>query len=77
MHSQVNDPKRAGQNASKVRYFGEFSRYAVFAVHTRDSAVCWFVTDAAGISDDEVRAGEFPPVIRQEPTYEAAIKGLE
>ena len=73
---QPNDPNRAGQDASKRQYFGAFDRYSVFAVHTRFDAVCWFVTDAEGITDDQVRAGEFPPVIRQEATREAAMAGL-
>ena len=74
---EANDPKRAGRNASKTKYFGEFSRYAVFAVHTRFDAVSWFVTDAEGITDEQVKRGERAPVIRQEPTYEAAIAGLQ
>jgi hypothetical protein len=73
---EPNDPTRAGQDASKRQYFGEFGRYAVFAVHTRFDAVCWFVTDAESIADAQVRAGEFPAVIRQEATREAAMAGL-
>jgi len=76
LKSETNNPARAGQDASKRRYFGECSRYAVFAVHTRFDAVQWFVTDAQGVTDEQVRRGELPPVIRQEPTYEAAIASL-
>lgn len=71
-----NDATRAGQDAGRRHYFGEFGRYCVVAVHTRFDAVCWFVMDAHGITDEQVRRGEFPPVIRQEATYEAAISGL-
>lgn len=41
-----NNSRRAGQPASAKLLFGEFSRFAVFAVHTRFDAVEWFVTDA-------------------------------
>lgn len=74
---QANDPGRAGQNASDAVLFGEFDRYAVFAVHTRFDAVSWFVVDAEGVTDAQVRAKQLPPVIRQEPTYEAAIADLQ
>lgn len=74
---QSNDPARAGQIASKVSYFGEFGRYSVYAVHTRFDAVQWFVTDAEGVTDEQVRHREMPPVIRQESTYEAAVAGLQ
>jgi hypothetical protein len=74
---QPNDPKRAGQDASKRHYFGEFNRYSVFAVHTRFDVVQWFVTDAESVTDAQVRAGELPAVIRQEATREAAMAGLQ
>jgi hypothetical protein len=74
---EANDPTRAGQDASKRQYFGEFNRYSVFAVHTRFDAVQWFVTDAETITDAQVRAGQLPAVIRQETTREAAMAGLQ
>ncbi|MCI0393205.1 MAG: hypothetical protein MOB07_31135 [Acidobacteria bacterium] len=72
----TNDPNRAGQHATQPEYCGEHKRYSVFAVHTRFDTVCWFVTDALGITDAEVKAGKFPPVIRQEKTREEAMRGL-
>ena len=67
----TNDARRAGQVAGGEEVFGEFSRFKVFAVHTRFDAVQWFVTDAEKVDD----AG-LPAVIRQESTREAALLGL-
>jgi hypothetical protein len=69
-NAKPNDKKKAGEKASKTVLFGEFSRYAVYAVHTRFSSVVWFVTDA------ETDPTTMPQVIRQAETFEAAIKGL-
>lgn len=69
--SLVNDPSKAGRRAGKTRFIGEASRYAVFPVHTRFDAICWFVTDAE--RQDEYG---FAEVVRQCDTFEEAIKGL-
>jgi len=68
----LNDPRKAGQMATRKELFGEFNRYAVFAVHTRGEQVCWFVTNAERI--DDVTGG--PAVIRQAETREMAMAGL-
>lgn len=66
-----NDPARVGKPASRKAFFGEWGRYAVFAVHTRFNDVQWFVTDAETI-DPTTGLAE---VIRQENTFEEAIRG--
>lgn len=73
MNVQPNDPSRAGQRASQRLIFGEFHRFAVFAIHTRFDAVEWFVTDAE--KTDPVTEG--PAVIRQEATMAEAVAGLD
>jgi hypothetical protein len=40
----LNDPRKAGQMATRKELFGEFNRYAVFAVHTRGEQ-CLLVRD--------------------------------
>jgi len=72
MNTQENNSAKAGQLASVKHLFGEFSRYAVFAVHTRFESVQWFVQDAEQI--DEVSGS--PLTIRQAATLEAAVDGL-
>ena len=72
MKAQENNSAKAGQLASGKHIFGEFSRYAVFAVHTRFESVQWFVQDAEQIDDV---TGE-PLTIRQAATLEAAVEGL-
>ena len=67
-----NDPRQAGKLASSKVLFGEASRYAVFAVHTRFDAVEWFVTDAETV--DEVTDG--PAVVRQADRFEDAVGGM-
>lgn len=67
----ANDASKAGAHASRVVTFGEFSRFGAFAVHTRFGAVSWFVQDVERLDD----LG-FPVVVRQEPTFEAAVRGL-
>ena len=67
-----NRPEHAGRQASDKVLFGEHSRYAVYAVHTRFDAVSWFVADAWQ-SDDETG---MPGIIRQESSFQAAIKDL-
>ena len=66
-----NEPLKKGALASKRVFFGPFSRFCVYAVHTRFSDVCWFVRDSERI--DELG---MPEVIRQEPTFELAIAGI-
>lgn len=63
----ANDPAKAGQLATRKITFGELSRYAIAAVHTRFDAVQWFVWD--------VNSGE-PVVIRQAATFAIALVGL-
>ena len=67
----ANDTSKAGQLAGERQFFGEFSRYCVFPVHTRFDRVSWFVKDAERPAPDG-RA----EVIRQEDTLEAAVAGL-
>jgi len=67
--TRPNNPERKGERASSVVTFGDLSRYAVFAVHTRFEAVTWFVTDAEA-EDEETGA---PKVIRQGDTFEAVV----
>lgn len=67
-----NNPRKAGQRATRQQLFGDYSRYAVYAVHTRFEAVEWFVADAE--TTDE--ATGLPAIIRQEPTMVQAVEGL-
>lgn len=70
---QKNDPTKAGQRASKVVTFGDLSRYAVYAVHTRFDTTCWFVTDIENLDEHDL-----PRVIRQHiGNVGVAIQGLE
>ena len=71
--SLSNDPRQAGALATRKSPFGPWSRYAVAAVHTRFDAVSWFVWDAE--QADPITGEQL--VIRQEPTREAAVSGLE
>jgi hypothetical protein len=68
----ANNPTRAGQRASKVEFFGPFSRYGVFAVHTRFDAVQWFAVDS---EHPDSKPGDYV-IIRQEVTREAVIASL-
>jgi len=61
-----------GSYATKKEFFGEYSRYAVAAIHTRFGDVQWFVWDAMSL--DEIG---LPSVIRQAATKEDAINGIE
>ncbi len=76
----ANDPAKAGQPACRKQMFGASNRYAVAPVHTRFEAVEYFVWDAEHPEalrrwreGNGVGAAE---VIRQEPTLEAALRGL-
>ena len=73
LFASPNNPERAGQRASRKVLFGEFNRYAVWAVHTRFDRVCWMVADAQVI--DPVTGG--PDIIRQADTQAEAVEGLE
>lgn len=66
-----NDARQAGRQASAKVLFGENSRFAAFAVHTRFESVQWFVADAERPDDLGLAS-----VIRQEPTFDAAVRGL-
>lgn len=68
----ANNPAIAGELATEKQTFGDCSRYAVAAVHTRFDAVSWFVWDANRV--DEI-TGE-PLVIRQNENPEKAVAGL-
>ena len=72
MQNPINDPNHAGALASRKIFFGENSRYAVAAVHTRFDSVSWFVWDAEEI--DPVTDG--PAVIRQADTFREAMDGF-
>ena len=67
-----NNPNLAGQRANKKELFGPFSRYAVYAIHTRFDYIEWIVTDADKI--DELT--NLPAIIRQAKTKEDAMRGL-
>ena len=67
-----NNPNLAGQRANKKELFGQFNRYAVYAIHTRFNCVEWIVTDAEKM--DELTG--LPSIIRQADTREKAIQGL-
>ena len=68
----ANDPSLAGKLAAPKNLFGQHSRYAIAPVHTRFDAIEWFVWDAQ--KNDE---NGNPDVIRQKPTLEKALAGLE
>jgi len=70
--SSPNNPTIAGARASEQVVLGDFSQFAAFAVHTRFDAVVWFVHDVERLDD----CG-FPVVVRQCPTFEAAVAGLQ
>ena len=41
-----NNPKLAGKRAGKARFFGPYSRFAVYPMHTRFEDIAWVVSDA-------------------------------
>jgi len=41
-----NNPKLAGKRAGKARFFGPYSRFAVYPMHTRFEDLHWVVSDA-------------------------------
>jgi hypothetical protein len=68
-----NDKNKAGQRATEKVIFGDYSRYALYAVHTRFDAVCWFVEDADQL---DYIVPDKAVVIRQEWNWVDAIDGL-
>lgn len=68
----VNDASKRGQLAAPKVIFGELSRYAIAPIHTRFGSVVWFVWDAEKQLEDTHMAD----VIRQEASFEDAVKGL-
>ena len=68
---EANDQSRKAQLASRKATFGDLSRYAIAAVHTRFDAVEWFVWDAERMDDLGM-----PSVIRQAASFEDAVAGL-
>lgn len=71
-HSIKNDPSKAGKRARKIETFGEFSRFAIYPIHTRFEAVCWIVLDALIVDEFGLAS-----VIRQASSKESALEGLE
>lgn len=72
MNAIRNDPRFAGALAGPKRIFGECSRYAVAAIHTRFDAVAYMVWDAERADDVTGRAA----VIRQAASEAEAVAGL-
>jgi hypothetical protein len=68
----TNNHLLKGQLACKKELFGGFSRYAVYAVHTRFDRVEWQVADCDVI--DPVTGG--PGIIRQGDTKREVLEGL-
>ena len=69
--AEVNAPQFAGRLASEKAFFGDFGRFALFAVHTRFDAVQWFVADGEALD-----AAGLPTIVRQSASPESAIAGL-
>jgi len=67
-----NDPSRSGKLASRRFHFGEFNRFALFAVHTRFDKVTWMVTDAEQIDE----ATGFAKIIRQSDSASEAMSSM-
>ena len=70
--AEANAPQFAGRQASAKVFFGEFSRFALFAVHTRFESVQWFVADGESLD----KAG-LARIVRQAATPEQAVAGLQ
>lgn len=68
----VNDAEKRGQLAAPKVLFGELSRYAIAPIHTRFGTIVWFVWDAEKTLEETHMAD----VIRQEASFEEAVKGL-
>lgn len=74
---QLKTPKNnkalAGQRATDKVIFGPYSRYALYAVHSRFDDVVWFVDDMDQL---DCVIPDKPKVIRQEISWIDAINGL-
>lgn len=68
-----NVPSKKGELAARKQFFGPNRRYAVAPIHTRFDDIEWFVWDAEHELSNMTRA----EVIRQSPTLEAALCGLQ
>lgn len=68
----VNEAAKAGQPAARKVLFGFGRRYAVAPVHSRFGELEWFVWDA-----DRMDSDGHPDVVRQEPSLERALEGLD
>lgn len=68
--AEKNNTDFAGRPASERVLFGEFGRYGVQAMHTRQADVMWFVFDAE--RKDKFTGG--PLIIRQEPDFNKAVE---
>lgn len=67
--TKPNDPTKAGQKASRIVTFGELSRYAIYAVHTRFDNVQWFVADS---SREDPKTG-LPEIVSQSDSFDEAV----
>lgn len=72
LNLQPNDPRQAGRLASDRVLFGDNSRFALAAVHTRFDAVTWMVFDAE--QEDELTGK--PKIVRQADTVSEALSGF-
>jgi len=67
----INKKNMAGKLATDTVLFGECSRYAMYAVHTRFENVMWFISDAETPNEDGL-----PTVIAQENTFSATLSKI-
>jgi len=72
MNLQPNDPRQAGRLASDRVLFGDNSRFALAAVHTRFAEVTWMVFDAE--QEDELTGK--PKIIRQGDSPSEVLSGF-
>lgn len=70
---EKNNPHKSGQRASEKVIFGDYSRYALYAIHTRFDCVWWIVQDTETLDPIVM---DMPAIIRQEVKLEDAIDGL-
>lgn len=68
------DPSRPGHKAGAPMPFGAGGRYIVYPVHTRFARIVWFVEDST-IPDPQYPI--LNELIRQDDTFDAAVKGLK
>lgn len=72
MTNPVNNPELRGQIAGEIETFGAGDRFALYPVHTRFDAVCWFAVDREEIDDLGL-----PMVLAQQATRREALNILE